>query len=281
MAIRVSSYMTSPVITARPTDTLAHIRNLMLRHKIGRIVITQGEKPIGIVTKTDFVKVLSLRRKRYRPLDDITASEVMNRELIVIERNRSIKTAAKIMIRHNISGLPVIDSRGKLAGIITLTDIVRAYSENFQGKLKVGQVMRTKPTTVKPLHSLYHVIEALSKDEAKKVIVVDGNRPVGIITQSDIVFLSIPLTLTYRDKIIKKTVILEKGRATTIRFYMMPVASDIMTPNPLTIGPFEDLALAAETMIKNNISCLPVVDEESNLLGIVTKLEVAKGITKV
>ncbi len=281
MVIRISSYMTTPVITARPTDTLAHVRNLMLRHKIGRVIIVQGDKPVGIVTKTDFVKILGFQRRKHRPLDDITVTEVMSRELIVVERTKSIKTAARIMIKHGISGLPVVDERGSLVGIITLTDIVKAYAENFQGRLKVGQVMRTKPTTVTPLHSLYHVIEAISRDEAKKVIVVDRGKPVGVITQSDIVFLSIPFMYAIRSKVRKKMLIVEKDRIAAIRFYMVPVASDIMTPNPLTIRPEEDLSLAAQTMIKNNISCLPVVDTNDNLLGIVTKLEVAKGIARL
>jgi len=279
MPAKVSSYMTSPVIAASPYDNLAHIRNLMIRHHVGRVVIVEDSKPIGIITKSDFIRALFSRRRYTKPLEEIKAEEVMTRDLIVIEENKSIKNAAKLMIRYGISGLPVVTRDGGLVGIITLTDLTRAYAERYRGRLRVFDAMRKDPPIVSRSHSLFYIADLLSKDPAGKVIVVEGNKPVGIITKSDVAFLN-TLLLSHNIKYIKRTSI-EKGRATAVRIYAIPIAADIMTPNPLTTKPLEDLALAADTMIKNNISGLPVVDDEGILMGIVTKIEIARALSKL
>lgn len=279
MPAKVSSYMSSPVIAASPYDNLAHIRNLMIRHHVGRVVIVEDSKPIGIITKSDFIRALFSRRRYTKPLEEIKAEEVMTRDLIVIEENKSIKNAAKLMIRYGISGLPVVTRDGGLVGIITLTDLTRAYAERYRGRLRVFDAMRKDPSIVSRSHSLFYIADLLSKDPAGKVIVVEGNKPVGIITKSDVAFLN-TLLLSHNIKYIKRTSI-EKGRATAVRIYAIPIAADIMTPNPLTTKPLEDLALAADTMIKNNISGLPVVDDEGNLMGIVTKIEIARALSKL
>jgi len=280
MAPKISTYMSTPVIAASPYDNLAHIRKLMIRHHIGRIVIVEGNRPVGIITKSDFIRAIFSRRRFTKPLEEIKAEEIMTRDLIVVDENRSIKAAAKLMVRKGVSGLPVVAKNGDLVGIITLTDITRAYAERYSGRVLVKEAMRTDVPTVHRTHSLFYVAELVSRDEAGKVVVVDGEKPVGIITKSDIAFIN-PILLGYREMKYVRRFSSEKGRATAIRIYTIPIAGDIMTPDLLTIGLEEDLALAADTMIKNNISALPVVDSDGNLAGIITKIEIAKTLTRI
>lgn len=279
MPAKVSSYMSSPVIAASPYDNLAHVRNLMIRHHVGRIVVVEDNKPIGIITKSDFIRALFTRRRYTKPLEEIKAEDVMTRNLVVIEENKGIKNAAKLMLRYSISGLPVVSREGELVGIITLTDLTRAYAERYRGRLRVSDAMRKDAPTVTRSHSLFYIADLISRDPAGKVIVVEGGKPVGIIAKSDIAFIN-TLLLSHDIKYIRR-ISTEKGRATMVRIYAIPVAADIMTPNPLTAKPLEDLALAADTMIKNNISGLPVVDDEGNLMGIVTKIEVARALSRL
>ncbi len=279
MAPKVSTYMSTPVIAASPYDNLAHIRKLMIRHHIGRIVIVEGNKPVGIITKSDFIRALFSRRRFTKPLEEIKAEEVMTRDLITVDENRSIKAAAKLMVRKGVSGLPVTSKDGDLVGIITLTDITRAYAERYPGRMLVKDAMRTNVPTVHRSHSIFYVAELISRDEAGKIVVVDGSKPVGIITKSDIAFIN-PFLLGYRNMKYVRRFSSEKGRSTAVRIYTIPIAGDIMTSDLLTIGLEEDLALAADTMIKNNISALPVIDRDENLAGIVTKIEIAKALTR-
>lgn len=155
---RVEDYMSTPVVVAKPSDTIARVRNLMIRHRLGRIVIVDDAgKPVGIITKNDLLRLAEAGISK-RPLDSILAEEVMTRDLIVIPYSKSVREAARLMLRHNISGLPVVDDDGRLVGIITKTDIVRTYAERVKGRHKAKDYMYTDPPQVSRQHTMFHVI---------------------------------------------------------------------------------------------------------------------------
>ena len=270
MALRVSDYMSSRVVVAEPRDTLARIRNLMLHNDISRVVVVEGSKPIGIVTETDISRVLLSEsiRDSPRPIDSILASEVMTSPVVSVGPRVYLKNASSLMIKGGFSGLPVVDGDGNLVGIITKTDIVRAYAEHYHGLCKVREVMSSPVVTVNPLHSIYRVGKLIEKHNIGRVVVLDGGRPVGIITKTDLTFR----LAGYSPRKIK----FEDESRRTIKTLRVPVASDIMTPNPLTIGDSEDVAKAAEIMISHKISGLPVVNDSGSLVGIITKTDIVR-----
>jgi CBS domain-containing protein len=270
VALRVSDYMSSRVVVAEPRDTLARIRNLMLHNDISRVVVVEGSKPIGIVTETDISRVLLSEsiRDSPRPIDSILASEVMTSPVVSVGPRVYLKNAASLMIKGGFSGLPVVDGDGNLVGIITKTDIVRAYAEHYHGLCKVREVMSSPVVTVNPLHSIYRVGKLIEKHNIGRVVVLDGGRPVGIITKTDLTFR----LAGYSPRKIK----FEDESRRTIKTLRVPVASDIMTPNPLTIGDSEDVAKAAEIMISHKISGLPVVNDSGSLVGIITKTDIVR-----
>jgi len=270
MALRVSDYMNSKVVVVDPRDTLARVRNLMLHNDISRVVVVEGLKPIGIVTETDISRILLNEsvRDSPRPIDSILVSEVMTSPVISIGPRVYLKNAALLMIKGGFSGLPVVDGDGNLVGIITKTDIVRAYAEHYSGLRKVHEVMSSPVITVNPLHSIYRVGKLIEKHNIGRVVVLDGGRPVGIITKTDLTFR----TAGYSPRKIK----FEDESRRSIRMLRVPVAYDIMTPNPLTIGYLEDVAKAAEIMLSNKISGLPVVNDSGILVGIITKTDIVR-----
>ncbi len=281
MAPRVRDYMSFPVLVVRPTDTLAYVRNLMIRSNIGRVVVVEGLRPVGIVTKHDFVKILADRRMARRPLDTITVEQIMARDPATIPDTASIKTAAETMLRHGISGLPVVDKDGMLVGIITRTDLARAYAERYPGKARVEDYMHVEVPTVGRMHTALYVAELLEMSEVGKVVVVEGGKPVGIITKSDLAFMDASLLAGRKPTFIKRVSMLEKGRTGAVRFYTVPLAGDVMTPDPITTRPDEDLAVAASTMVANNIGGLPVVDQDGRLVGLVSKLSILQALSKL
>ncbi len=283
MPPRVSSYMSSPVITASKNDSLAHIRNLMIRHKIGKVVLLDEEGNVyGIISKSDFVRILYNRKRYIKPLDNILAFEIATTPVLGIQSNKSIKVAAQAMIKKNVGSLLVFNEDQKLVGILTKADLVRAYAEKYSGKYKVSDFMVKEVPTVTLTHSLYYVIDLMNEAGLGKVVVVEGRKPVGVITKSDVLFLNIDVTESYRKvKYVKRPGITGRGFEGLIRVYAVPVASDIMTPNPLTVYPDEDLALAADIMVKNRIGTLPVINNEGELVGLLSKKDVINALRQV
>ena len=220
----------------------------------------------------------------HRPLTSILAQEVMTRDPKTISPRKSIRTAAEMMLRNRIGGLPVVDDEGRLVGIITRSDLTRAYAENYAGVLRVGDLAREAYAIADPYHSIYHVARLIHLDPAGKVIVVDPEgRPVGVITKWDLAFANIPAEARHlrgKDRYRKVKTPDPRGfdRVVALRSYVVPVARDIMTENPVTMTPEADSAEAAAIMVERGIGVIPVVDEAGRLKGILTKLELLKVI---
>lgn len=137
---KIKDYMTRKLITCRKSDSLLYVLNMLNKNKIARIVVTDNYgKPIGVVTYDLFMKnseylKLSKRtdtREYLLPKDskDMQVGELLGNELLTVESEEDLAKAAKLMSLYKVSGIPTVDKEGNLEGVITSTDIIRAYSE--------------------------------------------------------------------------------------------------------------------------------------------------------
>lgn len=130
-ALAVRQLMRSPVVTVSPRATLPQLKHLMREHGIRRLPVVEDDRVIGIVTLGDVrnafpsdATTLSIYELSYL-LDKVTAGEIMRTDLVTIEADAPVVDAARAMLEHKVSGLPVVE-RDRLVGIITESDIFRA-----------------------------------------------------------------------------------------------------------------------------------------------------------
>uniref|UniRef100_A0A7J3UY30 CBS domain-containing protein n=1 Tax=Candidatus Methanosuratincola petrocarbonis (ex Vanwonterghem et al. 2016) TaxID=1867261 RepID=A0A7J3UY30_9CREN len=276
--MKVGELMRSPVVTVSKNDTVARARNLMLREMVSRLVVVEGNSPTGILTKKDLVRDLASYKMRNRELDSIMVLEIMRTPVKVIQESASVEDAAKAMVKANIRGLPVVDSGGSLVGIITKTDITSYYLQTQKGAHTVGEIARKIDQTpvVKRTHSFYRVVDMMEEYSADRVIVEEGGRPVGIITETDLSFLR-----PYRgsEPFIKGTAMKSEEPWPT-RLYQLPTAESLMTVEPITVEADQDAAEAARALLENGIGGMPVVNKEYELVGMITKFDFVKAIAR-
>lgn len=122
----VRDVMSSPVITVEEEATVNRVAELMDKHGLGCIIVTNNEgKPVGIITERDLVsRVLA---KNLKP-DSLMAKEVMTSPLITIEPSETISEAARKMSRLNIRRLGVV-YKGQLIGLVSSKDILSVMPE--------------------------------------------------------------------------------------------------------------------------------------------------------
>ncbi len=123
--ILVKDKMHKNVITASPDDEVRKTVKTMADHNIGCIVICENGKPCGILTERDIMKRI------VAPGTDpnfAKVREVMTKKLVDLDSGKSVQEAVDILDKNGIKRLPVIDS-GKLVGVITMTDLLRALRE--------------------------------------------------------------------------------------------------------------------------------------------------------
>lgn len=273
--------MSAPVMTVTPNDNLAHVRNMMIKFKIGRLVVVDGGQVVGIVTWTDLIKALLSREKKwaYQPVDEILVKEVMGSSPLMIRISKSVRLAAKAMVRRDISGLPVLDQKDELKGIITKTDIVRAIPQTRSASLPVSKVMVSPVVTATPYHTVYRAASLMAEHGIAHLVIEEGGSPVGIIAKSDLASFA-PLVSWNSHPSFIKLKHTRAGAPHPARLYQVPIAADLMTVNMVVTRPDATLMEASQFMLRRGISCLPVVSEEDLLIGMLTKSDLVRAVAK-
>ena len=105
--------------------------------------------------------------------------------LISLEPDMTIAYAMKTLLQKKIHGAPVLEN-GKLAGIVTLTDIVTSIDRGMTGENLVREMKVKDVNTIPADKRLYEVVRQFKERDVGRVIVMDGEKPVGILTHSDI-----------------------------------------------------------------------------------------------
>ncbi len=281
--MKAKDVMSSPVLAVKPADTVAHAKNLMLRHKITRLVVMDRGKAAGIVTMHDLATRMRGESSawRMRTIDNISVSRIMTKDVLTVSLGTDLAKAAAIMLDKGISSLVVVDG-GEVAGILTKTDLVRHFYESLANRFKVKDLMSKDVVTAKRMHSIGRIVELMEEYGVRRVVVTAGDRPVGLITESDIAFAQLDLPDGSREREVRYTRRLERGgrpMARYVKYVALLTAEDIMRKELITIDSESDAAQAALLMMKKGISGLPVVDKD-RLVGILTKTDITRGVRK-
>jgi acetoin utilization protein AcuB len=127
----VRDWMTRNVITITPDVSLPDAHRLMQEHQIRRLPVVKNERLVGIVTLGDVREAepsdatsLSIWELNYL-LSRLKVETIMTRDPTVIYPDETIGQAAWLMLTNKISGLPVVDAKRRVVGIITESDIFR------------------------------------------------------------------------------------------------------------------------------------------------------------
>jgi CBS domain-containing membrane protein len=140
----------------------------------------------------------------------LTAADLMSREVVVIPRNMSLRTAGKMLARSQITGAPVVDDRGQCIGVLSASDFVHQFVDEEKKSLaaqpgeevcsdwqvmdfdqvpveEVGCYMTRDPVTTAPSTGIAELARMMLDAHIHRVIVVDAeHRPVGVVSSTDI-----------------------------------------------------------------------------------------------
>jgi len=141
--IYVKDIMATNVRTVPTRVTVREAAKLMAKLKIGSLVITEGKKPVGIITEGDVSKCVG---KGMNPAK--TSVAIMKKKLITTEPGERVEVAAKTMAVAGVKKLPVMDG-AELVGMLTQTDIVNA-SFSLVTSLKEMVRARYRPPDFEP-----------------------------------------------------------------------------------------------------------------------------------
>lgn len=263
-------------ITVTPNTGILTARDMLLRYKIGRLVVESNKKPIGIVTEKDIAKSISVFSEK--PIGKISVGNIMSKDLITATLDSSIYDCAKLMKTYGISSIIIKNNAEKLVGLVTKTDLVSTFLVQSTASLNISKIMTKKIVTVSPNDSVFEVESILFNNKIGRVIVVKNHQPVGIITYRDFVpaktfDFSKEFTNPYEREEISQNPQLNEFNVNRLSYLLTFSASDIMTKNPFIVYSDDVVYTAAILMIRHGISGIPVM-KNKKLVGIVTKSDI-------
>lgn len=185
---------------------------------------------------------------------------IMSEDLVTIDKDQNLSDALKLLRKHNISRLPVLNTnenhQKELVGIISEKDIAdklgsSKYENMPSTRIHVSSVMVKDVIAAPQTMDKKEVADVMLKNKIDSIPIVEDNALVGLVTKADFVALA-------------------NGKA-----FEKITAGDIMSDNITSISPEERLVHGRRLMQDNNVGRLPVI-EEGELVGIVTSRDVMR-----
>jgi acetoin utilization protein AcuB len=134
--------MTPSPEVVTPEITVPEAAQIMKKGGFRRLPVVKEGRVVGIVTDRDLKEAmpsdansLSIWELNYL-ISKLTVGEIMTRDPITVSDTLPLQAAAKLMLEHKVGGLPV-EREGRLVGIITVTDVLRAFLQR-EAELLVG-----------------------------------------------------------------------------------------------------------------------------------------------
>ncbi len=273
--MKVEDVMSKDLIVGYVPGTVKDALKILAKHNVSGMPVLKKETKtvVGIATRSDIFR---------NPNEDQLAL-IMTKDFKFVEKDQSVKEAAKLLYEHRIHGLPVVNSKKDLLGIVSPTDILKnlpknlnEVAENYLTNLVVPVYQET------PINVVMEIINITG--EHALPILDDERKLAGIATDGDLFKLShIRESIAHSDigmggdedawtwEGIRDTVRLHYS-VSEVSLPAVPI-KEIMVTDVIKAYKNTPLLEIADKMLKNHINNVPVVDSEDRLVGIVTDID--------
>jgi len=273
--MKVKDVMSTDLIVGYVPGTIRDALRILAKHDVsGMPILKKDTKRVaGVLTRNDI----------FRNPDEEQLALIMSTDPVLINKDSEVIDAAKLLFEHRIHGLPVIDKRKNIVGIISPTDILRTLSEDMKDAVEnffthnLVPVYQDTPITI--------IMEIINITHETALPVLNDNRQLaGIVSEGDLFKLSHIKESVSRTDIgmggdedewtwegIRDTVRLYYS-TTQVNLPQVPV-KEVMVTNVTKASRNTPISEVAKSMYKNNISHIPVVDSDNRLLGMVSDID--------
>jgi len=244
--LNVGDVMSKEVATISPEEIVISAAKIMSDNKISCLVVMDSGNVEGIITETDVLRRVGDKCKDFYRTK---LGRIMSSPVESVTSDFSVLEASKIMGVKHIKRLPIIDE-GKLVGIVTQTDLVRALTSYGLWR-DVSEIMSRNIAGIQRKATVAEAAEIMTSRKMSCIIVMDGNDVAGVLTEKDL---------------LGRVVALQRDPDNT---RMEEVMSFPVTSVPPAFSVFS----ASKVMEEMNIRRL-VIMKDKRLCGVVTQTDI-------
>ncbi len=243
--IPVRDVMQIHCVTATPEENPAVVAQRMKDKGVTCVVVVEAQQVVGVLTQMNLLRQLS---DKGHGISDGTVGDCMSNSVLSVYPHQTLWDATELMEQHHVKRLPVIEE-GRLVGIVTQTDLIRALFACGSFK-EVNAIMVRDVATLTPQASVVKAIETMAQQGLSCLVVIEGERPIGMVTERDILEL-----------------IATQQNPETLQ------VQDIMTSPLITIDSRYSVHSAACLMDQKHIHRL-VIEDDGVLKGVITRTDI-------
>ncbi|AEB08171.1 CBS and ACT domain-containing protein [Desulfobacca acetoxidans] len=154
----IREWMATDVLTVDENTSMMKALHLMKENKIRRLPVMSHGKLVGIISDRDLKEASPSKattldvHELYYLLAEIKIKEIMTKNPITIQPDETIERAAVVMLENKVSGLPVVNGKSELVGIVTQSDIFRAFvniTGIYRGGVQFAFSLDDRPGSIK------------------------------------------------------------------------------------------------------------------------------------
>ena len=243
---------------------------MMTQRGVSQIVVVDEKKrPLGFISKRDLARFL-LEDSTNRGLEDVLVSEISSKRIPTIRENLPVLNVARMFDTENLTCAIVTDDIPFL-GVVTETDLCNYFSRKLPGHFTVKEFMSRDFIFAKTTYPVVHVAHAVVFKQPSVPVIDD--KLVGILTLSDLLSIGVKRHGTKQRRLIFKSKSMNETALLTTQ--------DLMTRNPVTANQEDDLAQAAQMIVRKGIGSLPVVDTQTTVVGLLSKHDIVRALGNV
>jgi CBS domain-containing protein len=296
--VRVGDLMSSDVEAVTPETPIAEVVERLVARDYTALPVVDGDRRVvGMIGDSDLLTSgltrlsVSLHKAIGPELigdflsrlkkEGVIVREAMTSPAVTVRPDTPLKAAAHLMHERGLKRLPVVDANGRLCGVLGRLDILQSIAAGHARRVAphaplpqehrtVAEIMEPSLPTVLETVAWPDVVEKLLSSDAKRVLVVDfSGRPVGIITDTDIIARIDPEERPGILTLLRSRWSTEARRK--VRRTSGQRASDIMTSPVVTVRDSAPVMQALALTVERHVKRLPVVDAEGHVVGVVSR----------
>jgi len=154
----IKGWMTSDVITITEDTSMMKAGQIMKENNVHHLPVVRDGKLVGMVTDRDIKEASPSKattldlHELYYLLSDLKVKDIMSRNVITVDADDTVEKAAVIMLEHRVGGLPVVNKKGEMIGIITQGDVFRvliSITGIYRGGVQFAFNLPDRPGTIK------------------------------------------------------------------------------------------------------------------------------------
>ena len=273
--MKVEEVMSTDLIVGYVPGTVKSALNLLAKHNVSGMPILKKDtkKVVGVLTRTDI----------FKNADEEQLALIMSKEVHSVTNDQDIKDAAKLLFEKRIHGLPVVNKKKNLVGIISPKDVLKVLSDKNERETENYFTNIVAPTYQDtPINIAMEIINITNENALP--ILNDGLKLIGIVTDGDLFKLS-----HIRESVSQTNMGMGgdedqwtwEGIRDIVRLHystsevtlpQIPVKEIMITD---VVKGFKNTTVSeiANSMLKHDISHIPIVDANDRLIGMISDID--------